>query len=134
MWPMAQQTKLVLALYKCQTFVYLTFSVIYISFNLAPCPQFFDIFPKTIEYHLKALHPSINLVELNRAEVKVDVALDYGGKGDSVELCTKLYPDFHYKKKRILLGQTITEAKFEINRTHADQVLIAFRKLSIGMH
>jgi hypothetical protein len=66
--------------------------------------------------------------------VKVDVALDYGGKGDSVALCTKLFHDFHYKKKRVLLGQTINAAKFEINRTHADQVLIAFRKLSIGMH
>jgi hypothetical protein len=100
--------------------------------KIAPFPQFSDIFPSTIEMHLKTLCPGIKLVNLSTAEVKVEVSVDYGNKGDTIALCTTLYPEFHYKKKRVMLGQTTTENKFEINQTQADQVLIAVRGLSIG--
>jgi hypothetical protein len=80
------------------------------------------------------LNPSIKIVSLDAAEVKIDLSIEYGTlKGVSIDLCTKLFPDFVFKKKRYQLGQMApSEEKFEINRTQADKVLIAMRKDSIS--
>ena len=95
-------------------------------------PNFPDVFSLIMQYHMKKIERNLVFVESHEAEVEIEVVGHLGlAEGDSIAMCTHLYPEYQHKLKRVRLGQMKSNDRFEIGRVAVDKVLRHLKTLCI---
>ena len=95
-------------------------------------PNFFDVFPQVMKYHMLKMERNLAFVSPDEAEVHIEMIGHLGlTEGDSIAMCKYLCPDYQHKVKRVRLGQMRTDDRFEVGRVAVDKVLRHLKSLSI---
>ena len=95
-------------------------------------PNFFDVFPQLMKYHMLKMEQNLVFVSPDEAEVNIEMIGHLGlMEGDSIAMCKYLCPDYQHKVKRVRLGQMRTDDRFEVGRVAVDKVLRHLKSLSI---